>query len=160
MTIKIVRVDYQNAQQAQDLIYCLNHYALDPMGGGEPLKQKVKENLIDALQQQANVFSILAYVDGKPAGLINCVDGFSTFSAAPLVNIHDVVVLKEYRGQSLTGKMFQLVENIAKEKGAIKLTLEVLEGNNVAKKVYHRLGFAGYELDPAMGQAVFWQKTL
>jgi len=60
----------------------------------------------------------------------------------------------------LTRNMFQLVEQVAQEKGAIKLTLEVLEGNATAKQAYQRLGFAGYELDPAMGQAVFWQKTL
>jgi len=160
VTVEIVRVDYQNEHQARDLIYCLNCYAMDPMGGGEPLKQTVKDKLIEALKSQTNVFSILAYVDNQPAGLINCVDGFSTFSAAPLTNIHDVVVLADYRGQGLTRKMFQVVEQVAKEKGAIKLTLEVLEGNSTAKQAYQRLGFAGYELDPAMGQAVFWQKML
>lgn len=160
MTIEIIRVDYSDEQQANDLLFCLNNYAIDPMGGGEPLTAKVKETLIEALKQQSNVFSVLAYVNGKPAGLINCVDGFSTFSASPLINIHDVVVLKAFRGQSLTRKMFRLVEQIAKEKGAIKLTLEVLEGNTVAKQAYQRLGFAGYQLDPAMGQAVFWQKSL
>jgi len=56
--------------------------------------------------------------------------------------------------------MIQQVEAIAIEHGCCKLTLEVLEGNVVAKAAYKKLGFGGYELDPKMGQAVFWQKTL
>jgi len=39
-------------------------------------------------------------------------------------------------------------------------TLEVLSGNTGAEKLYRRVGFAYYELDPAMGQAGFMQKRL
>jgi hypothetical protein len=40
------------------------------------------------------------------------------------------------------------------------MTLEVLEGNRVAQAVYKSQGFAGFELDPKMGKAMFWQKLL
>ena len=53
-----------------------------------------------------------------------------------------------------------LVDEIARERGACKLTLEVLQGNLGAVKLYERVGFAGYQLDPAMGQARFFQKWL
>jgi hypothetical protein len=36
----------------------------------------------------------------------------------------------------------------------------VLQGNAGAVKLYERVGFAGYQLDPAMGQARFFQKWL
>jgi len=36
----------------------------------------------------------------------------------------------------------------------------VLEGNRTAQAVYKSLGFTGYELDPRMGKAMFWQKPL
>ncbi|MCO4799852.1 MAG: GNAT family N-acetyltransferase [Colwelliaceae bacterium] len=160
MITNIIKVNYNDKQQGEDLLYCLCEYALDPMGGGEPLTTEVQESLLIALQKQTNVFSVLAYVDGKPAGLVNCVEGFSTFNAKPLVNIHDAVVLKEFRRQGLTEKMFSLVEEIAQNKGACKLTLEVLEGNVIAQNAYQKLGFAGYELDPLMGKAVFWQKKI
>ena len=160
MTTEIVLVDYGNERHAADLMTCLKAYALDPMGGGEALTENVQKNLVSALKNQNNVFSVLAYVGNKTAGLINCVEGFSTFNAKPLVNIHDAVVIKEFRGQGLTAKMFALVEAVAKEKGCCKLTLEVLQGNQVAKNAYEKIGFSGYELDPEMGQAVFWQKKL
>ncbi len=41
-----------------------------------------------------------------------------------------------------------------------KLTLEVLEGNAAARALYQAHDYAGYALDPAMGQAMFWQKKL
>ena len=160
MATKIIKVDYNNEEHAKDLLFCLNGYAIDPMGGGEALKDDVIANLIPALQKQQNVFSVLAYVEGKPAALINCVEGFSTFNAKPLINIHDVVVLPDYRRKGLTALMFAEVERIARAKGCCKLTLEVLEGNDVAKAAYKKQGFSGYELDPKMGQAVFWQKSL
>jgi len=48
----------------------------------------------------------------------------------------------------------------AKERGCCKLTLEVLSGNTVALKSYAHFGFAGYQLDPTAGLAVFLQKWL
>ena len=51
-------------------------------------------------------------------------------------------------------------ETLARERGACKLTLEVLSGNAGAMRLYQRAGFAHYQLDPAMGQAGFMQKWL
>jgi ribosomal protein S18 acetylase RimI-like enzyme len=56
--------------------------------------------------------------------------------------------------------MLAEVEAIARERGACKLTLEVLQGNAPAITLYERIGFAGYQLDPALGNAQFLQKWL
>jgi ribosomal protein S18 acetylase RimI-like enzyme len=56
--------------------------------------------------------------------------------------------------------MLARAEAIARERGCCKMTLEVLEGNRTAQALYKSLGFAGYELDPEMGKAMFWQKLL
>jgi ribosomal protein S18 acetylase RimI-like enzyme len=56
--------------------------------------------------------------------------------------------------------MLAEAERLARARGAVKLTLEVLSGNTPAKKLYERIGFAGYQLDPAMGSALFMQKPL
>jgi len=160
MKIDIIQADYKNKQHGIDLLMLLNAYALDPMGGGDALSPYVQQNLIETLANRVGVFTVLCYVEGKPAGIVNCVEGFSTFNCKPLVNIHDCGVLSEYRGLGLTGKMFQEVENIAKSKDCCKLTLEVLEGNVIAQNAYKKLGFSGYELDPELGKAIFWQKKL
>lgn len=160
MTVKLIKVDYNNEQHAKDLIMLLNAYALDPMGGGEPLSAYVKQNLVATLAKRNDVFTVLCYVDNEPAGIINCVEGFSTFSCKPLVNIHDCGVLDKFRGLGISLKLFAEVEKIAIDRGCCKLTLEVLQGNDVAKNAYKKLGFSGYELDPALGHALFWEKKL
>ncbi|RHW75310.1 GNAT family N-acetyltransferase [Colwellia sp. RSH04] len=160
MAIELIQADYQNEQHATDLVMLLNAYALDPMGGGEELAEYVKKNLVTTLAKRSDVFSILCYVDNKPAGIINCVEGFSTFKCKPLINIHDCGVLPEFRGLGISGLLFSKVEELAKAKGCCKLTLEVLEGNVVAQNAYKKLGFAGYELDEKMGKAMFWEKKI
>lgn len=160
MNIEVIVADYTNASHAADLVYLLNNYAMDPMGGEEALPQEVQETLAPELAKIPNAFSVLCYVDDKPAGLVNCFAGFSTFKCKPLVNIHDVTVIKDFRGLGISQRMLARVELIAKERGCCKLTLEVLEGNEVARNAYLKLGFDGYELDPAMGRALFWQKLL
>lgn len=160
MNIDVFTLNYQDKQQAQDLLFLLENYALDPMGGATPLSQSVKDNLTTELAKLSHAFSVICYVDGKPAGLANCFEMFSTFKCKPLINIHDLVVSAEFRGLGISQKLLQYVEEVATEKGCCKITLEVLEGNQVAKKAYLKFGFAGYELDPKMGKALFWEKSL
>jgi ribosomal protein S18 acetylase RimI-like enzyme len=160
MNIEVVRADYKNSRHQLDIPFLLNVYACDPMGGGEPLKDDVMCNLVPALSAIPHAFSILAYVNDKPAGLVNCFEGFSTFACKPLINIHDICVLGEYRGMGLSQRLLEKVEAVAKEKGCCKITLEVLSNNTVAKSAYEKFGFSGYELDPKAGSAVFWQKNL
>ena len=160
MTIEISKVDYHNAQQVAELIYLLDQYAQDPMGGGEPLSQQTKQNLASALQQRDFMTSLIAYVDGKPAALANCIESFSTFACKPILNIHDMAVNREFRGLGLSQKLLAAVEALAREKGCSKVTLEVLSGNKVAMRAYEKFGFTGYELAPAMGKAEFWEKKL
>jgi ribosomal protein S18 acetylase RimI-like enzyme len=103
---------------------------------------------------------VLAFDGATPVGLVNCIEGFSTFACKPLVNVHDVAVVASHRGQRVGEQMLALAEQIAIQRGACKLTLEVLNGNLSALKLYERIGFAHYQLDPAMGHAVFLQKWL
>lgn len=160
MTIEVVLADYRNAAQAAALVELLDGYARDPAGGGTPLSAQVRADLPAALAARPQAFSVLAYDDGQPVGLINCVEGFSTFACRPLVNVHDVVVAPSHRGQRLAQRMLEKVEQEARARGACKLTLEVLSGNVSARKAYEREGFADYQLDPAFGSAMFMQKKL
>ncbi len=155
--IFIEHVDYYSQPSLHRLIALLNGYAKDPMGGGNALPQSVHSRLIEVLPKQPNVFSLMVLVDGKDAGFCNCVWGFSTFAAAPLVNIHDLFVLPEYRGLGLSQTLLDGVAEVAKQAGAVKITLEVLENNTVAQGAYRRYGFVPYELSDSGGKAELWQ---
>lgn len=158
--IELSIADFSKAEDAQALVSLLDQYARDPMGGEEPLTAEVKANLPAALKALPHAFTVLCRVDGQPAGLVNCFEGFSTFSCKPIVNIHDVTVASEFRGLGLSKKMMNRVADIARDKGCVKVTLEVLEGNKVAQSAYRALGYTGYQLGEGMGEARFWQLYL
>jgi ribosomal protein S18 acetylase RimI-like enzyme len=152
--------DYRNSDDARTLVSLLDAYASDPAGGGEPLSDFAKSHLAPALASRPQAFSVLAFDGAQAVGLINCIEGFSTFACRPLVNVHDVVVLASHRGRRIGELMLALVQELAQARGACKLTLEVLDGNRSALALYQRCGFAPYQLDPAMGHAGFMQKML
>ncbi|MEM6811395.1 MAG: GNAT family N-acetyltransferase [Pseudomonadota bacterium] len=158
--IEIVEADYSNPKHAKDIVFLLDGYAQDPMGGAKPLKTEIKNNLISALSKRSDAFSILAYVGDRPAGLANCFEGFSTFKCKPLINIHDMAVYPEFRGMQISQKILKKIEQIALERNACKITLEVLSENEPAQKAYKKFGFEGYALDPEKGHALFWEKSI
>jgi ribosomal protein S18 acetylase RimI-like enzyme len=156
----VQRVNYSDTRDSAALRAMLNVYAQDPMGGGAALAPQALERLCDDLAQRSFAFSFLAWRADVAIGLVNCFEGYSTFKARPLVNIHDIAVHPSARGMGVGQALLQAVQAEAVQRGACKLTLEVLTGNAVAQKSYERFGFAGYQLDPAAGNAVFLQKLL
>lgn len=158
--VLVLQASYSNSVHAEAIGFLLDQYATDAMGGGQPLSLDTRQQLAIELAKRPHAFSVLAFIAGEPVGLVNCFEGFSTFVCRPLVNIHDVVVIASARGQGISQKMLGKVEEIARQRGCCKLTLEVLEGNEVAQGAYRKLGFADYQLDPQMGRALFWQKPL
>ena len=102
------------------LLGLLDAYARDPAGGGEGLSAFAKTHLADALRQRPTLFSVLAFDRSQqmlPVGLVNCVEGFSTFACKPLVNVHDVVVLASHRGLRIGVLMLLEVERLLPASG-------------------------------------------
>lgn len=160
MPLEIVVADLARPEHGQAILDLLNAYALDTMGGGQPLSAYARKNLLPQLAQRPGACAVLAFVDRAPAGLVICFEGFSTFACKPLLNLHDVVVAAEFRGRGLVGRMLERVEEIARQRGCCKMTLEVLQGNTAAQSAYRKAGFSGYQLDPGLGNALFWEKKL
>jgi len=105
MHINVVQADYADPRHQLDIPMLLDHYAADPMGGGMPLSPEVSQCLVAELAKRPHAFSVLAYLDDTAVGLVNCFEGFSTFTCRPLVNIHDIVVMKAYRGRGISQAM-------------------------------------------------------
>jgi len=104
--IEIVRARYHEPAHAAALVELLDAYARDPAGGGEALSEFARTNLVAELATRPFIFSVLAFEDGAAVGLINAIEGFSTFACRPLVNIHDVVVLPGHRRRGVAAQMF------------------------------------------------------
>ncbi len=153
MPIHTLLADYANTAHAAALLDLLDGYARDRFGAGAPLATEVRARLIAELIRRPTAFSLLAYVDSHPVGLANCFEGFSTFQARPLLNIHDVFVDPAWRGRGVVQALLAGIEHQAAARGCCKLTLEVLAANTRAQAAYRRAGFK----DDA---ALFWQKHL
>lgn len=156
----ILKADLFNSSHVDALIDLLDSYARDPMGGGTSLSPFTRDNIGASLRERQGCSVILAYEESRPIGLLIAFEGFSTFACKPLLNIHDIVVIPGFRGRGISSLLLQEAEQIARERGCCKLTLEVLEGNQVALNAYSRFGFINYQLDPEFGRAMFLEKKL
>jgi len=160
VSLRIAAVDLKNPAISSAWLELLDHYARDPMGGGEGLSDYARAHLVEQLKDLPTFHGALAFQGENPVGLINCFTGFSTFAAQPLLNIHDIVVRADRRGEGVGQALLQWAEAQARQLGCCKLTLEVLSNNRPAMRSYQRAGFVPYELDPAAGQASLMQKYL
>ena len=160
VALRVVPLDLADPQHAAAFLDLLEHYARDPMGGGEGLLLETRSTLVDALKDVPGFHSALAFSEQTAVGLIDCFIGFSTFAAKPLLNVHDIVVHASVRGQGIGQALLAWAEQRARDIGCCKLTLEVLANNHRAMAAYQRAGYVPYELDPAAGQALLLQKPL
>ncbi|PKO60033.1 MAG: GNAT family N-acetyltransferase [Betaproteobacteria bacterium HGW-Betaproteobacteria-19] len=158
--LHITELDLAHAPHAHAFIDLLDHYARDPMGGGKPLAESVRTTLAERLLQRNDFVAFVAFSGNTPCGLINCFEGFSTFTAAPLLNVHDLVVHADFRRRGVGQALLGAAEKAARNRGCCKLTLEVLSNNHTALATYERAGFRPYVLDPAAGHAQLLQKWL
>jgi ribosomal protein S18 acetylase RimI-like enzyme len=141
MDLKIREVDFSDGADAARFIAVLDSYASDPLGGGEPLAHDVRERLIPALRDHPTALVLLAWVGDEPAGIAVCFFAFSTFRARPLLNVHDLAVLPQYRGRGIGRALLGECERRAVRKGCCKLTLEVQDNNARARALYESFGF-------------------
>ncbi|GAB5406563.1 MAG: GNAT family N-acetyltransferase [Aureliella sp.] len=149
-----------SAQEAGEMLRLLDVYAQDIKGGGEPLSEYCKANLTSELLKRDNCCVFIARVDGVAVGLSICFENFSTFACRPLLNIHDFLIAPEFRGRGISKLMLAAIEEEAARRECCKMTLEVLEHNEIAVSLYKKFGFEAYELDPSMGRALFFEKPI
>lgn len=144
MKPRIEAVDLHDALQAEALLLLLDEYASSEIGGNEPLRERVKQTLIESLKRQPSFRAWLAYDQAKPVALLNALIGFSTFDGLPLLNIHDLAVTSDYQGRGIGRELLEFAVQWAQEQGFGRVTLEVRSDNERAKRLYHRLGFESH----------------
>jgi GNAT superfamily N-acetyltransferase len=103
---------------------------------------------------------LLAFKQKQAIGFLNAIEGFSTFACQSVMNIHDVFVLQEYRGQGISKQLFQAIEDHAAANNCSKMTLEVLAGNTLAQSAYTNFGYGAPNSSTALGDTFFWEKKL
>ena len=155
MDIEVIQADLTDAEQVSSVIDIIDSYAREPLNGGKPLTTEVRDQLVIELKSVPAMVVFLALLDGEPTGVAVCFRGYSTFTAKPLLNIHDLAVLPEKRNRGLGRALLRGIDDYAKASGCCKITLEVREENTGARRLYRDVGF-GTETMPT----IFLEKRL
>ena len=89
----------------------------------------------------------LAYVtspgatDEEVAGMATCFMGWGTFAGKPLVNVHDLSTLPQFRRMGVGKALLQAAVDYARREGCGKVTLEAYPHNTGAVALYKSFGF-------------------
>ena len=156
--VDILRVDYTDPGQRSAIPYLLNAYAKGLLGFRKEIKGDVLNALVPGLERMQNAIVLLARIDKDYVGMTICFLGFSTFHAKPLINIHDFMVLKDFRGQGIGRAFLREIETIARDMDCCKITLEVQENNRPARRFYRSFGFKDSFLNIDAGSQLFMTK--
>ncbi len=135
------RASFTDAADAAAIVLLVDAYARDPRGGGEPLSADVRQRLVPGLAAHPTSRAWLAFDGNEAVGVCVGFIGYSTFHARPLLNIHDLAVLPGQRGRGIGQALLAAAEADARAEDCCKLTLEVLEDNLPARRLYQRFGF-------------------
>jgi ribosomal protein S18 acetylase RimI-like enzyme len=139
--IEVIVGDIRNKEHQQAMLSQLDIYMQDPMGGQGKLSEKLAIEVLSGLLVQPNFVFFLARCNEEYAGVANCFVNFSTFKAKQLINIHDFSVSPGFRKKGIGGKMMLKIIDYAREKGYVKINLEVRNDNESAQNLYKKFGF-------------------
>ena len=152
LSYSYVELDFEDQDHQIALFNLMNAYMLDRMGCEKPLQADSFQDLVRGLRNQANYIGVLVKSHDKYIALANCFVNFSTFKMSSLINIHDLIVLSDYRGKGVGRFLMQSIKTIAGNRDCCKITLEVRNDNHTAQNLYLSEGFK--ECSPAM---YFWE---
>jgi ribosomal protein S18 acetylase RimI-like enzyme len=154
--IEVVKGDLSKKRHYRALIGLINAYRIHPMGGRLPvLSQKAEKELINGLKNSRNAVLLFAQHGKTIMGLSVCFLGFSTFSAKPLLNVHDLIVSPRFRRRGIGKAIMEAIVRKAEMLGCCRVTLEVRSDNSVAKRLYKKMAFG-----PCPTPMEFWVKPI
>jgi ribosomal protein S18 acetylase RimI-like enzyme len=142
--LRIEAADLEDAAHASALVEIIDSYAGEAGGRNAPLTPEACAAVAKGLVEHPPAFVLLAFAGSRPVGAAVCLWGFSTFAGRPLVNVHDLAVLPEHRGRGIGRRLLAEVERRARARGCCKITLEVHDTNEGAKRLYREVGFEGW----------------
>ncbi|MDR3219261.1 MAG: GNAT family N-acetyltransferase [Dysgonamonadaceae bacterium] len=145
MDTKVFCCDYTNPTHRQAIGMLINAYINDEMGGGNPLTEAEQTHLVEGLENHPKSVVFLAETDGIFCGLLIAFENFATFTVRPMLNIHDVIVLKTHRGKGIGRKLMRTLTAEAEKRGCSRITLEVRNDNYSAQNLYRSEGFEDAE---------------
>lgn len=139
----VYEADLSENNNADMLFSLVNAYMADPMGGvATQLTVAQKGLLTDGLLKSPSSLIFFCKKGSNVIGASVCFVAFSTFLVRPLINIHDLIILPEYRHCGAGTALMVAIKEKARELNCAKITLEVRCDNLTAKQLYTKCGFS------------------
>ncbi|HKB19206.1 MAG TPA: GNAT family N-acetyltransferase [Candidatus Dormibacteraeota bacterium] len=136
MTVRIRPGELEDVPLIAELIRGLARY--------EKLEDEVvmtEEKLTDALfGERRYAETLIAEVEGEPAGFALFFHNFSTFLAQPGIYLEDLFVVPEQRGHGVGKALLERLAQTAVDRGCGRLEWAVLDWNRDAIRFYEGLG--------------------
>jgi GNAT superfamily N-acetyltransferase len=158
--VRIIQADLDNPVHQAAVLELTRSYAREPIGNDGDLPDGVRRVLVERLRAHPTTIIMLAFDDERPIGIATCFLGFSTFAGRPLLNIHDVHVIRPAQRRGVARRLLDAVEAKARQLGCCKLTLEVYEDNTAARALYRSYGFISDPCRQPERMNLFQQKPL
>lgn len=83
---------------------------------------------------------LVAETDGRLVGMCSLIFSISTWSAAPVCELQDVIVGREYRREDVGRGLVRAAEDVAQARGCVRLFLLAESWNFGAHAFYRSLG--------------------
>ena len=154
-TNQFIRVNLEDKIHSQQVLKLLNAYMVDPMGNGKQMDNSQEAQIISGLKEHPAYIGFFVLSNGHYAALANCNLVFSTWQAKKIINIHDLIVLPDFRKRGIGLFMLNNIKEYAKGLDCCKVNLEVREDNLKAQSLYKNVGF-----DECQPKNFFWEVWL
>ncbi len=103
------------------------------------VKATTQDLLRDGFGRQPGFETLIAELDGVPAGFALFFPTYSTWEGTAGIHLEDIFVEEAARGQGVGEKLMRALAAIAVGRGCARLELQVLDWNP-ARQFYRRLG--------------------
>ena len=103
-----------------------------------PPNEEAVERLSGDLGKRFDAY--LANIDGRDVGYSILMEKYSSFEAMPVLYLHDLFVLEEYRDKGIGRELFAHALSEAKARNCCRMEWEVLRDNELAIRFYERRG--------------------
>jgi GNAT superfamily N-acetyltransferase len=136
MSVSVRRATVEDAEVVLELIQALADFE-KLVGPDETARERLSTGLFDG---RLGMITLLAEVDGDPAGYAVAYEQYSTFEGLPKMFLEDIFVLEQHRGSGAGFALFREVASEAARRGCCEMEWQVLTWNDIAMDFYHRLG--------------------
>ena len=127
---------------AADAVLAAPLFALYRQFYGQPYDESIAADFLRARLEHGQSVVLLAEVPGSPpVGFTQLYPGFSSVAAAPAWVLGDLFVQEWARGGGAAAALMEHAERLARQAGAVHLTLETARDNLGAQRLYERQGY-------------------